>query len=139
MPPADPWAFGVNHVVWLTVAGIAFLGVAFTVFQKHKTDKRNELWSWISWALKLVTEGDESARETGLNALDELLAADEEEEQPVLEVAVGTYVTTEPRRSRLFPKPPAPLTEYDMGRLLNVASVYRVDGTLPKFLVGGSK
>ena len=129
MPPADPWAFGVNHVVWLSVALLALIGVFITVRQKQRTDKRSELWGWISWALDRVTYGDELAREAGLNALQELVAAGATAEETSLPQQIqGTYVSPQAQRVKQGqPLLPAALSDYDKSRLLNIASIYRMD------------
>lgn len=90
---AGPWQWTLPLVLTLSLGVATAAGVVFTLWQKHRSDRRQQLWNRMQWILDAMLSEDPTRGTAGALAAKELLDSRN-----------GT------RRER----PPAKMTDYDV-------------------------
>jgi hypothetical protein len=71
------WDVNIGTFTPFLAALLALFGVGITLWQRHRTDRSDELWKRMSWAIDHAASSDPGRQEAGLNALNLFLRANE--------------------------------------------------------------
>ncbi|WP_173082804.1 hypothetical protein [Phytohabitans rumicis] len=75
MTPESTWVDVIIDLIPLLAAVIVLVGVALTVRQKARNDRKEQWWKRVQWAADAVASDDERRRCVGMSALIALISA----------------------------------------------------------------
>lgn len=90
---AGPWQWTLPLLITVLIGAATAFGVVWTLIQKHRADRRQQLWNRMQWALNALISGDPDTAVVGALAVDHLARS-----------------SSRPKGSQ----PPIALTQYDV-------------------------
>jgi len=73
---AAPWQWTLPLVITMLLGAATAAGIIWTIIQRHRSDRRQQLWNRMQWALDAATSDDEVRAFVGALAIEHLLEAD---------------------------------------------------------------
>lgn len=78
---AAPWQWTLPLLITVILGAATAVGVIWTIVQRHRADRRQQLWNRMQWALDAATSEEEVRAFVGALAIEHLLEADEHAEK----------------------------------------------------------
>lgn len=93
---AGPWQWTLPLLITVLIGAATAVGVVWTLIQKHRADRRQQLWNRMQWALDALISSDPDTAMVGALAVNHLVKS-----------------SSRPKGSQ----PPIALTQYDVDLL----------------------
>lgn len=88
---AAPWQFTLPLLITALLGLATVIGVVVTLIQKHISDRRQQLWNRMQWALTAMTSSDPDAAVIGYLAVQHLVDSGQLPRKQRPPIALTTY------------------------------------------------